>query len=290
MGRIYQPLTLTRISLKSWGVAALGILFTLAISIGLLSSAHALQAVAYTTVPFTPTEVATNWATDRTTPSGGYGSVTYAGRSNILQMSIDTTKASSIGFYRTEGLQRQIPASDSIKADLYVDNAWQNTPVRAGLWGVAKDTSGNISAYPIIEYTTAGDGNFTGWRVWDGVNGGWTNLPNVAYKAGDWNTLAITLNKSTQKFDVSVNGQVVTSSAADVSANLSAVILNSYNYGTTVTNAADYTVHWSNFAYGNVLPNPTTKDQCKDNGWTTYGFSNQGQCVSYVTTGHDSRE
>jgi hypothetical protein len=31
-----------------------------------------------------------------------------------------------------------------------------------------------------------------------------------------------------------------------------------------------------------VSQGPTTKDDCKKNGWKTYGFRNQGQCVSYV--------
>ena len=33
-------------------------------------------------------------------------------------------------------------------------------------------------------------------------------------------------------------------------------------------------------------PLPTSKDQCKDGGWQTYGvFENQGDCVSFVATG-----
>jgi hypothetical protein len=35
-----------------------------------------------------------------------------------------------------------------------------------------------------------------------------------------------------------------------------------------------------------VLPFPTTKDQCQNGGWRTYGvFKNQGDCVSFVATG-----
>ena len=32
---------------------------------------------------------------------------------------------------------------------------------------------------------------------------------------------------------------------------------------------------------------PTTKDQCKDGGWTRYGarFKNQGRCVAFVERG-----
>jgi hypothetical protein len=33
-------------------------------------------------------------------------------------------------------------------------------------------------------------------------------------------------------------------------------------------------------------PGPTSKDQCKNGGWSTYGvFKNQGDCVSFVATG-----
>jgi hypothetical protein len=32
-------------------------------------------------------------------------------------------------------------------------------------------------------------------------------------------------------------------------------------------------------------PLPTTKDQCKNGGWRSYGvFKNQGDCVSFVAT------
>jgi len=34
---------------------------------------------------------------------------------------------------------------------------------------------------------------------------------------------------------------------------------------------------------------PTTKDECKDNGWEKFGFKNQGECVSFVETGKDRR-
>lgn len=36
-----------------------------------------------------------------------------------------------------------------------------------------------------------------------------------------------------------------------------------------------------------VVVGPTNKDQCKNNGWKTYGnmFKNQGDCVSFVATG-----
>ncbi len=38
-----------------------------------------------------------------------------------------------------------------------------------------------------------------------------------------------------------------------------------------------------------VPPVATKKDDCKQEGYTTYGFKNQGQCVRFVETGKDSR-
>jgi YVTN family beta-propeller protein len=37
---------------------------------------------------------------------------------------------------------------------------------------------------------------------------------------------------------------------------------------------------------------PITKDQCKNNGWTAFGFKNQGQCIQYVHTRnkHDHKD
>lgn len=215
--------------------------------------AYALPAASYTQVPFG--ELA-NWTADRTTPSGGYTTLTSeAGHNDVLNVKVDNTKASpASGFYRTEGLQRQIPASDTIKADLYVDGSWitPHKDVRAGLWAVAKDSESTTIAYPIIEFTTTGDNNFTGWRVFDGVNGGWTNLPTVAYSENAWNTVEISLNKVTHQFNLNINGTLATSNAADTTTSIGAIILNDYNYATTADN--NYSVNWSNLAYGNFLP------------------------------------
>ncbi len=39
----------------------------------------------------------------------------------------------------------------------------------------------------------------------------------------------------------------------------------------------------------NFDPAPADKLACKDGGWMTYGFKNQGQCVRFIETGQDSR-
>lgn len=38
-----------------------------------------------------------------------------------------------------------------------------------------------------------------------------------------------------------------------------------------------------------ALPDASTKADCQNGGWETYGFANQGQCIRFVETGKDSR-
>lgn len=40
---------------------------------------------------------------------------------------------------------------------------------------------------------------------------------------------------------------------------------------------------------GDPDPNPTSINQCQQLDWRDFGFRNQGQCVAFVNTGHDSR-
>lgn len=235
--------------------------------------------VSYTTTPFTVAEVAT-WAPDRTSPTGGYGSVSFGGRDNVLELKLNHNLVSSNPFYQTEGLQKDIPDSDSIKADVYVDSTWAGKTVRAGLWGVGHDALDEISSYPVIEYSTD---TTNGWRYWR-VNR-WVNLAGVAVNKGAWNSLAITHDSTTHKFVYSVNGAQVATSPDEGSNTIAAAIINSKNYG-----LADYAAHWSNFSYGNVVSEFSDKDDCKGDGWKTAlaydgsSFKNQGDCVSYVAS------
>jgi hypothetical protein len=219
--------------------------------------AHAATVQSYTDTPFTAAELA-NWTPDRTTPSGGYSSVSFGGRSDVAELRIDKDLQSTMGaFYHTEGIQRQISASDSIKADLYVDSDWitNSKTVRAGLWGVGKNSVGAIVSYPILEFTTDG---FTGWRAWDSPSGTWVSLA-AAYAADNWYTLEVVHNDATNEFDYKLDGTTVYSQDDENSTSLGAVILNSKNYGAATQS---YNVHWSNFATGvtTVEPEVTAQD------------------------------
>jgi len=234
---------------------------TLTAAVPFILSQKADALTTYTTAALTTGELS-NWSPDRQTPSGGYGSLSFAGRTNVLEMNVDTAHSNATAFYRTEGLQRPL-ASDtsSIKADLYVEADWATKDVRAGLWGVGHDgvSVGNdgITAYPIVEFVSGdvpNNGGYTGWRIWDSVDpGAWTNLPGVAYNTNGWNTLAISLNRSTDKFEYFINGAFVGTDEGNGSVKIWKSILNSYNNANNDV-SYNYAARWSNFAYGVTAP------------------------------------
>jgi hypothetical protein len=53
-----------------------------------------------------------------------------------------------------------------------------------------------------------------------------------------------------------------------------------------IGSAVDFPVISGDVVVVDAPPLPTSKDQCKNGGWKTYGvFRNQGDCVSFVATG-----
>ena len=159
---------------------------------------------------------------------------------------------------------------------MYVDQDWQNKSVRSGLWGVAADDSQEITAYPILEFSTKRSDNSTGWRYW--TNNGWVNI-STAYTFGQWASLYI--NITNDGIHLKINGVEVGVVPLDGTTHFSAVILNAYNYG---SGTQSYSTYWHA-----GIPNPTNGSDCKKDGWKIYGFKNQGQCVRFVETGKDSR-
>jgi len=254
-----------------------------------LGTAHAAPhttstIITQTSVPF----VLSEWSPDRTAPSGGRSVEDFGGRTGTLRMGVDTSAQSTLGsFYYYEGLKHGISGASSVSADLYVPSSWSTNKVRAGIWGVGQDSTSAVSAYPIVEYTTDGDGGSQGWRVYNDELGGWTQLPNATVNTNGWNTVNIVFNPSTTVFDFYINGQAAGSSVATGSVSLSSVILNNYNYGTA---GSSYDVHWSNLAVGT-----SDKNACMNGGWQTaisdngVFFKNQGACVSYLASNGKSQ-
>lgn len=228
-----------------------------------ISSQTAAAASAFVQYPFTSGELS-QWTPDRTTPSGGYSSVNFGGRSNVLEMGVDTENASpSAGFYRTEGLKRSVIGTNTIRADIYVDSSWYSQDVRAGLWGVAHDSTTvdntTISAYPIVEFVSGnvpGNSGYTGWRTYNTVTGAWTNLA-TAYTPDAWNTLEITLNTVTDKFEYRINGAIQDFAEGNGSLAINSAILNSFNNANN--NASyNYAARWSNFTVELETPDAPT--------------------------------
>lgn len=213
--------------------------------------AHAAPHISYTSTPLN----SVSWATDRTAPSGGYVAGT-----NTLTLNVDNTNASSTsGFYRTEGVQTTFGSSQrAIESELFVDPSWSGKPVRVGMWGITHSSTTPGTAWPIIEYTTIGSDSFSGWRVFDTMNGGWTNLTGVAATTGAWNKLELVFNSITNKYDYYVNDNLVYSLTAadgsDVYGNIDGVIFNNFN-SATGNNSDNYSAQWRNFALGLQQPN-----------------------------------
>lgn len=208
---------------------------------------------------------------DRSAPSGG-SSVS----SGALMLNVDTSKANTASsFYQTEGLHGTIAPSKSIEASLYVDSSWSTKQVRAGLWGVAQGQGGtNDLAYPIIEYTTIGDGGFHGFRVFNTINGGWTNLTAVPVATGQAYSLEIADNATTGTFDYYINdAEVLSLPAVDTTANdsynsLNGVIFDNWNPADN-TAADNYSVEWTNLKTGAELLAPSAF-QMLDNTHNNY--------------------
>lgn len=270
--------------LRRLGAAALAAPAALVLLTG--GTAYAATTVDYTEVPLTQQEIDDNWITDRAAPSGGHGSVSFEGRSDVLEVRIDPdARSDDSPFYYTEGLKRDVGDADAARIDLYVDPEWAGTfsppDVRAGFWGVGEDDSQTPVAYPIAEFTTAGSEGYVGWRVWDSSTG-WVNHPEIPVEPG-WTTLELVLDEANDEFDVTIGGHAATSAALG-STSLGAVIVNSYNYG---PGSDSYAARWSRFAVG-TLVELTSKDQCRDGGWADFGFTNQGRCIASLTANEAS--
>lgn len=242
------------------------------------TSAAAAGVISYQEVPLSQAEIVGNWVVDRSVPSGGYESTSFEGRDNVLEMRVDPDNRSELGsFYHTEGLLRQTAGATALRADLYIDPAWEGQDIRAGLWGVGHDQAGARTAFPIIEYHQAsGDSE---WRVWDSEHGVW--LPHPASTGyGEWVTLEVVLDPDVDSFVTSVDG-VSAMLPTLGSVVLGEVIVNMFNYG---PGTPAYQVHVSDFAMGIAFATPSDKNDCRQGGYTDFGYANQGLCIAGIVS------
>lgn len=189
-----------------------------------------------------------SWTTDRYDPrnfaiSNGVLTQTIAGPNDDL----------NADFYATQGKQHTLPdGTTSMSINLEIPSDWL-TPLSkdkdtrwAGFWGVAKDSSGDISGYPIIEFAIRdGQAGFYGWET-EG-EGKWPVVKEID-KAGTYN-LRIEMNED-GTFSYFVNDEkfYTTAQPSDPSVELSAVILQGYSYQSYNTSFTavdkEYTITW----------------------------------------------
>ena len=223
---------------------------TAAVPFILSEKASAVASHTYEGVSLNPS----NWIADRQAPSGWLN--VDAANSRVVY-SIDQLKSSPIGHHKTEGVKASVPAgTTSLSGRFSIATDWATKQsLRVGLWGVTEAPS-----WPIVEYAANVDG-YTGWRIWDTINGGW--LPVDAPTGAGNYTIEITLNTLQNKFNFYINGVNVGSFAAGGVQQFNHVILNSYNLGTG--NSADnYVVDWRNLKAGLV---PAAPVATSPSGW-----------------------
>ncbi len=243
-------------------LAAAGIFVLMQLSVLL----HSTSASSHLLDGFTQTELDTNWEADRRFPTSGVTSVSASGRSNVAQLGLNSGSTATAGFERTEGIKTVGDQNfgNKVEVDLYLDPAWEDTAVRAGLWVVGDKDDGSTGTgardgkFGIIEFINtsecdsctshldnAPDLDFAGFRIWDSATG-WTNYLATPFTYGEWVTLGITLDASAGQYTYSINGvNVGTASAGNHF--IRETFLNSYNYGLDVfsnLNSNSYTAHW----------------------------------------------
>jgi len=212
--------------------------------------------------PFTQDELDNNWGEDRAFPTGGVQSVSFDGCDNVAQLSIDNSMTAPGLFQRTEGLKNPpgSPAAGNfgtaVEVSLYLDPAWADNAVRAGLWVVGDDGAGaRDELFGILEFTNiepitsgldlgSGGGDHEGFRIWDN-DIGFVEV-GTAFTYGEWVTLRIELDTSALKYNYFVNGALVGSVDAGDQF-IREVFLNHFNYGEhTFANLGteSYQGHW----------------------------------------------
>ena len=189
------------------------------------------------------------WTADRAEPNS------FAIADGVLAQTITGPNTETSDFYATQGKQHVLPeGTTSMSIDLKIPEDWlepssDDKDTRwAGFWGVAKDSSGDISGYPIIEFAIRdGQAGFYGWET-EG-EGEWPGVKEID-KAGTYN-LRIEMNED-GKFSYFVDNEefYTTRKPADPSVELSAVILQGYSYqenhGSFTAVTGSYTITWDN--------------------------------------------
>ncbi len=216
-----------------------------------------------------------SWSADRTAPSGGY---TNSGGTLTMNVNGGATNANQ-AFYKYEGLKAALPANtNTVRASLYVDPAWENQDVLIGMWGQVETStvitgSGAVNynpAWPTLEFNNIDPGSHqASVDVWNTFTGNLEGVTTVSY--GSTISLEIAVDPVAGTFDYYLNGVSIfsqpntyTADASDAaSTNLTVGQVISYNNFSHIifdnlNSGASYTVKWSNLQLGkSEAPKPT---------------------------------
>ncbi len=172
----------------------------------------------------------------------------------------------------------RIGGSDSTKEEQFYMNVYAN-------FGVSDDLKYYDCRYNVVPTT----GSTSGWTTvtfdptqsYPVTQRGGTSASPFTCPAvpNDMNTLSA--SSTIRMFSISVGD--TSASDAGLDGYLDKVVVNRDSNGVTT------------YDLERDLPpppppaQPTTKDQCLKDGWKSYNFKNQGQCVKFIETGKDSR-
>ncbi|MEX2420076.1 MAG: calcium-binding protein [Acidimicrobiia bacterium] len=242
-------------------LASVGVLVLVATVVASMALASVPGAPGTLLDPFTQTEIDNDWVEDRRFPTDGATSMSAFGRDDVLRIGIDSTETAVVGFYRTEGIKTVGVGNfgDFVQVDLYLDPAWADTAVRAGLWVAGEDgAGGRDDLFGIIEFVnseacaapecTTHPSNITdheGFRTWNTDLGTWSNL-STPFTYGEWITLGIRLDPVAAEYIYYIDGVEVGGSPGGVNF-IGELFLNSYNYGLDdfpSLDSASYSAHW----------------------------------------------
>lgn len=146
----------------------------------------------------------------------------------------------------------------------------------------------------------------SGWATWGDPPDTEVNAPHVLHSLSASSvTLTLSLPTPTFGFEIEPNPFTLQTYRVDFYSNGGTVLEGTVTravhgshgarlMAATTTGAAIDAVIITgavDFAIGRVryVPGPTTKAQCKNGGWQSFGFRNQGLCIQFVNTGKDSR-
>lgn len=186
------------------------------------------------------------------------------------------------------------------KVDVYLDmDVADGSDKRFDFSSAISDTGGghrrdfifNIGTYPSESGKWAASAsNNVGWPADPGRNpieiteSGWYTLKHT-FTANEDGVLEVTMEI------VDSEGTVLGTWLLSDPSDIIGATVGGNRYGWFVGTRFDFdALAIDNSFIGNIINNPTTKDDCKKGGWQQYGFSNQGRCIQFVNTGKDSRK